>query len=579
MTKQSIGLKKPKSKMHIFAKTDHLRMTPKTLPDYFRYISITYAEHGIFYQHESGSYEKQNYKELYSEALQLAAGLQQSGYKKGDKVIIATSHNKETVTLLWACFLCGLVPTILQAPLSLTDGSQSAEKLKNVYHILHEPLLIVSKKVATDTHIPDSKFIVYNSLSKSQNFEEVEIEENDLAFIQFSSGSTGEPKGIMLKHCNLLHNIDSIIEGLQISSQDIIGNWMPLFHDMGLIGFHITPLIAGANQCLLETVEFIKNPSLWLQMISTLKVSITGSPNFGLALVLRYLKRRGPDPGWNFSSMKAMLNGAEPISVKIMNEFCKTLAPLNFDKRAMMPVYGMAEATLAVSFSPLMQESIVNTFDSNLLDKQGIAHMVATSSASHIRQIVSVGVALKNTEIRIVNHEDMPLSEGQVGHIQLKGPAMTPGYYKNIQATEDLYCGEWMRTGDLGFIIDCNLYISGRHKDIIFMNGKNYFANDLETLACTIEDFTFGKIAIGGYTEAKSASEKIIVFAAGIAESKAKETLNQLRMLFKKNLGLPVHELVTIRSVDFHKTSSGKIQRYKIMQCYMNGDYETYRHS
>jgi acyl-CoA synthetase (AMP-forming)/AMP-acid ligase II len=170
------------------------------------------------------------------------------------------------------------------------------------------------------------------------------------------------------------------------------------------------------------------------------------------------------------------------------------------------------------------------------------------------------------------------LPEGNAGNIQIKGPSITRGYFKNPEATANTFCGEWLRTGDIGFFFEGNLYISGRFKDIIFMNGKNYFANDLENLACSLDEISYGKVAFGGITDHKAGKDKIIIFAAGIPESKATETLQTLRALFRKTLGIPVDELVILRSNEFPKTSSGKIQRYKILQRYQQGDFSANRY-
>jgi acyl-CoA synthetase (AMP-forming)/AMP-acid ligase II len=268
-----------------------------------------------------------------------------------------------------------------------------------------------------------------------------------------------------------------------------------------------------------------------------------------------------------------LLNGAEPISVKIMDEFSNALKRNGFPENAMMPVYGMAEATLAISFSPLLKPSISCIFDSTQLDLNGIALLVAPGPHRHGRQLTSVGSALEEIQIRVVNDNDQLLPESKVGHVQIKGPAVTTGYFKNPEATAQLFAGKWLRTGDLGFFLNGHLYISGRYKDIIFMNGKNYFANDLENLACSLEEINYGKVAFGGITDQKAGKDKIIIFVAGIPESKAAETLHTLRSLFRKTLGIPIDEIVILRSNEFPKTSSGKIQRYKILQRYQQGDF------
>ena len=549
-----------------------------TLTACLQFTAEKYPAHGIYYLHENGFEEIQTYADLLEEAYALASGFIESGYKPGDKIIISTLANRQTITAIWGCFFAGLVPTILQTPVSMNDRSQAAEKMQNVYTQLDSPDIIVSGYFASNGEIPETKFKFFSDLPRIKRIPDFIPKDEDLAFIQYSSGSTGEPKGIMLTHSNLLSNINSIINGLELTAEDRGGNWMPLYHDMGLIGFHLTPLTTATNQYHIETIDFIKNPSLWLDLISNSRISISGSPNFGQSLILRHLQRKNQEHTWNFSSVKALLNGAEPISAKIMDDFTNALEKHGFPKNAMMPVYGMAEATLAVAFSPLMKYSVTSVFDSNRLDLDGFAIELNAGQHRHGRQITSVGTALKEIEIRIVNEHDEQLPEARVGHIQVKGPAVTQGYYKNPEATASLFSGEWLRTGDLGFFLNRQLYISGRYKDIIFMNGKNYFANDLENLACSLDEISYGKVAFGGITDHKAGKDKIIIFAAGIPESKAAETLQTLRALFRKTLGIPIDELVILRSNEFPKTSSGKVQRYKILQRYQQGDFSANRY-
>lgn len=550
-----------------------------TLPELLKRAANDFPQLGIHYVHEDGSIQLQLYPDLLKEAELLAYGFLSTGLKAGDKAIIATDSNRETITCLWACFLAGVVPTIMQPPVSLTDHSQAATKMLNVFVQLENPLLILSKPLPGASAEFINSIRLFAGLPQSKNGKLPVPAVDDLAFIQFSSGSTGEPKGIMLTHGNLSSNMNSIKSGLQLNPLDRTGNWMPLYHDMGLIGYHLTPIATLSSQYHIETIDFIKNPSLWLDMMSTSHISVTGCPNFGQALVLRHLKRKTTLPEWDFSAMKAMLNGAEPISVKIMEEFTAALKKFHFHDDAMMPVYGMAEATLAISFTPLMKPSVVTCFDSEELDRNHKAVESKGSAASKKgRYISGVGIALNDICIRIVNESDEKIPEGIAGNIQIKGPSVTKGYFKNSSATENSFCGEWLRTGDIGFFYNKNLYISGRFKDIIFMNGKNYFAHDLENLACTLDEISYGKVAFGGITDPKAGKDKILIFAAGIPDSKAVDILHELRVLFRKTLGIPVDELVILRSNEFPKTSSGKIQRYKILQRYQQGDFSQNRY-
>ena len=547
-----------------------------TLPDLL--IRATLTPHDLFigYVNEEGIIKNQTYRELLSEAKLTASGLANLGLKQSDKVIIATRFNEETVGLLWGCFLLGVVPTILQPPMTFSGYNPSVVKLLEVFEQLQRPYVFMSPGLKESGDLPPEKIRFREQLDCTGAFPEPALKADDLAFIQFSSGSTGNPKGVMLTHRNLMVNMDAIRIGLDLHYPDNVGNWMPLFHDMGLIGYHLTPLYCITFQYQVETIDFIMKPGLWLNLMSRQKITISGCTNFGLALVLRYLKRSKPTSDWDFSSMKALLNGAEPISVKILNDFVGALSLSGFRPEAMMPVYGMAEATLAISFTPLMQPSVISAFDAALLDRENTALCVDPSDPA-ARLLSGVGIALNDVKIRIVDKDDHLVEEGISGHIQLKGASITKGYYNKHEATAEAFCGDWLRTGDIGFFFEGNLFISGRHKDIIFKNGRNYFANDLETMACSIDDISYGKVCFGAITSRETGYDNVIAFIAGVPEQRATEIFSRLRALLRSNLGITVDELVLIKSNEIPKTSSGKLQRFKLMQRYTGGEFDDRR--
>ena len=543
-----------------------------TLPDLLKRVVLSPLELYTAYSDKNANISVQTYKELLGEAKLIAAGLFNLGLHQGDKIIIATRSNRETVEILWGSFLFGLVPTVLQPPATFSAYNPSLEKLEKVHKQLNRPYVFMSPEVRDSYEPLKGKIKHKDDLDLRGEFPEPHLNADDLAFIQFSSGSTGDPKGIMLSHDNLMVNMDAIHSGHNSNYPDRFVNWMPLFHDMGLIGYHITPIYCYCSHYLIETLDFIMNPGIWLTLMSQHKINITGTTTFGLELVLRYLKRGKQIYDWDLSGMKAILNGAEPISVKTMQDFIYALRPSGLRPEAMMPVYGMAEATLAISFAPLMKKSVSMAFDALLLDRENKARPADPSDPS-ARLLSEVGTALHDMEIRITDKNDRIVADGIAGHIQVKGPTVTKGYYNNPEATASAFCGEWLRTGDIGFFFEGRLYISGRYKDIIFKNGVHYFANDLETLACSIEDIKYGKVSLGGTTDSVTGEEKIIAFVAGLPEGKASETLRELNELLRRNLAISVDELVLIKSNEIPKTSSGKLQRYKLMHRYLNGDF------
>ena len=487
---------------------DLLHRAIRSLPDLLKRAVLKNPKLFIGYSDKNGNVTIQTYKELLEEAKLIAAGLFNLGLKQGDKIIIATRYNRETIEFLWGSFLSGLVPTILQPPATFSGDNPPLVKLLKVFELLNGPYVFVSSEVKDIPAPLAGKIKHKNELVVNGAFPEPGLTPDDLAFIQFSSGSTGDPKGIMLSHNNLMVNMDAIRVGTDSHYPDHWGNWMPLFHDMGLIGYHIIPVYCMLTQYQIETIDFIMNPGLWLNLMSQQKVTISGTTNFGLALVLKYLKRGKQIFDWDFTGMKALLNGAEPISVKVMQDFVEALKPFNFKPEAMMPVYGMAESTLAISFASLLDRPVAYAFNAFLLDSENKAQPVDPSDPS-ARLLSEVGVALNDIEIRITDDNDRMVKDGVSGHIQIKGPSITKGYYNNTTATAASFCGEWLRTGDIGFFFEGHLFISGRFKDIIFKNGIHYFANDLEELASTIEEIKYGKACLGGTTDRETGEEKV----------------------------------------------------------------------
>lgn len=541
----------------------------------------------IGFLQENGEASTLTYPDLLKEATLLAVGLVNEGLQPGDKIIIATATNRETLILLWAGFLCGVVPTVLQPPPTFSGYNPPVVKMMKVVEQLDQPLVFMSAIPAIED-VPGLKIRTIQQLDCGGNLPAVDLQPSDVAFIQFSSGSTGDPKGIMLTHFNILVNLDAIRIGLDFHQGETTGNWMPLFHDMGLIGYHLTPLYCSINQWHIETIDFIKNPGLWLDMLTYKKVKITGCPNFGLALTLRFIKRMKSKPAWDFSSLQALLNGAEPISVQIMNDFVEELKPYNFRPEAMMPVYGLAEASLAATFTPLMTPYVVTAFDTLSLDRDGIAIEVkadmtsdsaskgdtAIESNRNVRLIAGVGVPLNDIEIRIIDQNNNQVQEGTAGIICLKGDSITSGYYNREEESRQSFTDGWFNTGDIGFLYKGNYYVSGRHKDILFKNGRHYFANDLEELACTIEGVSYGKVCFAGTTNHATGKEEVIAFLAGSPGEKAQEIFHQMRNLLRSTLGISLDQLVMVRSNEIPKTSSGKLQRYKLIQRFIAGEFE-----
>ncbi|HYE55927.1 MAG TPA: amino acid adenylation domain-containing protein, partial [Chitinophagaceae bacterium] len=354
------------------------------------------------------------------------------------------------------------------------------------------------------------------------------------------------------------------------SPNDSTISWMPLTHDMGLIGFHLNPLFSGMHQYLIPTQVFVRNPALWLDKASEHQVSILCSPNFGYKYLLKHCDTSIAHK-WDLSHVRIIYNGAEPISAPLCRQFLDSMQQYGLKKQAMCPVYGLAEATLAVSISGLQDEVIeltVNRHKLNLLDKVSIA-----AENQDAVSFVNVGRAIDHCMLQIRSDDHQPLPEETIGHITIKGPNVTRGYYNNVAETTNVLSEDgWLRTGDLGFLKNGCLYITGRAKDIIFVNGQNFYPHDIERVGEEVEGVELNKIAVAGYFNDDSGKEEAIafVFHRGSIE-KFVPLATALKMVVSSKTGLELDKVIPVK--DIPRTTSGKLQRFKLLELYRQGRF------
>ncbi len=531
---------------------------------------------GITYINSIGNDSFVSYEELNKRAIFTLGRLQQFGINEGDELVFQLQEPNIFIETFWACILGRIIPV----PVNYALTEDLKEKLKNIIKVLYSPYLITtnenySKNVKLDQELKNlirDRLILTDDSDSNVQGEIKEITENDIAYIQFSSGSTGNPKGVILTHQNLYTNIESIHHGIYSPQEgDKFYSWMPLTHDMGLIGFHLTPLYKGWNHFIMPTELFMRNPSLWLRKIADYKITFTSSPNFGYQYLLKHFR---PEKNHNIdlSSLRIIVNGAEPISKEICQKFNNYFKSYGLKDNTIFPVYGLAEASLAVSFSKPEKNIFSVHVDRNHLNiGEKIIHTDQNNSSI---QFVSVGKQIKNTYIRLVNREDKALENGYVGRIQIKGKNVTSGYYNNQKDTLRLVTNDgWVDTGDLGFKDTYGeLYIVGREKDIIFVNGENYYSHDLERIAEQVKEVELGKVVIVGNYNSSLSRDEIIAFILyrGMLESFVSIRKSCIEVINKK-VGIHLDHVIPVKGIP--KTTSGKIQRYKLLQNYQNGHY------
>lgn len=524
-----------------------------------------------------------SYEKLYSRALHVLYGLQQQGLKVGDELIFQVVKDDDFLYSFWACILGGFIPV----PMPPAVNQEQRAKLFRIWGILKNPHLITTKEIIAALSQSDNdqlKGLISKIHSKAIFVEdlrqEIEKEVNkgaihncsneDIAFIQFSSGSTGDPKGVILTHGNLISNLLDGIKSAESSCDDSTLSWMPLTHDMGLIGFHMNPLIDGMNQYVMPTMEFLQNPLLWIEKLHKYKLTITACPNFGYNHFLKFYNEN-IDYGWDLSNVKLIFNGAEPINVELSNKFLDIMEKYKLKRNVMFPVYGLAEATLSVSFPPPTEELIpVMVNRKHLAVGQKI--QLCDETNKDCISFVDLGYGV-GCSIRICNDNDEILEGNIVGNIQIKGNSLTNGYYNNLEATEKLFTKDaWLRTGDLGFLRNGRLAVTGRAKDIIFINGQNYYPIDIEKIVEKVNGVKFGSVAACGVVNEAIHKDEILIFI--VAEEELREFYiisENIKRYINKEMGLEVEKVIPIKALP--KTTSGKVQRYKLGAMYQNNEF------
>ncbi len=398
------------------------------------------------------------------------------------------------------------------------------------------------------------------------------VRPDDTAFIQFSSGSTSEPKGVVLTHRNLLMNTRGAGEASNWNEGDTCVTWMPLTHDMGLIGMHIMMFAHRMNNHIMPTELFIRRPLLWMTFCARKQATITSSPNFGYRHYLKVLGERAPGD-LDLSSVRLLYNGAEPISVELADEFMARLAPAKLRRTAMYPVYGLAEATLVVSFPQPPGEMYTSIAVDRHSLNVGKAPAMLPKEHDDALSLMAVGQPIPYCNVRIADDADQEVPDGHVGNILISGDNVTRGYYENPDANAKGFTADgWLRTGDLGMMKDGKFYITGRAKEIIFVNGQNYYPHDIENIAIRAEGMELGKVVVAGVRPKHGSTDDLIVFV--LHRMDMKEFLpiaTQIARLVNEHTGLEVAHVVPVKRIP--KTTSGKIQRHLLEKDYVDGVY------
>jgi len=516
-----------------------------------------------------------SYAELRTQSIDMAKRL--VGFApKDSRIGLAAVSTPDFAILFFACQYAGLVPAPLPLPVTLGGRSSYERQLERMadtgdFFALFAPASMepIMSSALNDTATPVLTFDDVNALPADDNLRPFGAD--DLCYIQYSSGSTSSPKGILGTQSSVSANCHGITKyGLQVNETDRATSWLPLYHDMGLIGCMIAPMMAQLSVDFMDPTDFTRRPMTWLQLISDNKGTLSYSPTFGYELCVR--RWRG-DRELDLSSWRAAGIGGDMVRPEPLTEFSELFGPMGFEESAFTPSYGMAETTLAATFAPRGQGLLKHTIDMRRYEMTSTA-VTATdlTAAEDTRTFVACGVRLPDHEVEIRDADNKVLGEDHVGRICLKGPSLSPGYFRNSQATEAAFSKDgWLDTGDLGYWHDGQLIVTGRYKDLILYHGRNIWPQDIEWAAQAAAPHRCGRacaFSVGGAGDQKTI---MLLLECRTRDPRLlTEIETAVSAAIRLEVGVPV-QLMLVPKSTMIITSSGKLSRARVKQKYLDG--------
>lgn len=536
-----------------------------------------------------------SYTALERSSARYGGALQALGLKKGDRVALILPANEDFILCFLGAMRAGIIPVPVYPPLGL---GQLQSYLDNTRHIVAKSgarALVTTGQIkrllgTVQASAPSLEQIVAVEAIR-ESLEPLKPEKlvaDDVAFLQFTSGSTSRPKGVTLTHANLMANVKCIMtDGLRMGPPDVGVSWLPLYHDMGLIGFVLAPLVMRTPVVFLPPMLFLKRPVSWFQAMTRHKGTTSFGPNFAYALCTKRIREADLE-GIDLSLWRNAGCGAEPIRAETLEAFADKFAKVGFKREALLPSYGMAESSLAICFTELGEGLKTIAVDGETLWSEGVAKKVPESDDSAIR-VVSCGSKFPHHDIGVFSPDDTasatPFGEGRVGELRIKGPSVMRGYWEDAERTNEAFAGGWLRTGDLGFFMDGHVFICGRSKEVIIVNGRNYYPQDIEWHASQVEGVRKGNVIAFGARDPSGTERdrERVVLAVEVQDAPKDvdaETLVKMRQplaiairkAVQEAMNLVLDDVVPLAPGVLPKTSSGKLQRAKTRELYENGE-------
>jgi fatty-acyl-CoA synthase len=553
-------------------------MAARMLPEAFDGLEKI-IDRGPVFLRQGSMPEQISFAQLMRRARHLQGQLQSQGLLKGARVGLLVGDNADFIISFLAIVMAGAVPVPGPAPTTLGANTSYAGTIARMFEVARVEALLMSRIAMRRLAQLDASIgtvrhsMIFEDLSEGPLIPPylVEVRPEDPCFIQFTSGSTAAPKGVVVTHANLAANAEAIaVDTLRLDPLTDIGVcWLPLHHDMGLVGNVLTALLYQVPVVYMSTLQFVKNARSWMKVVSDYRGTITFGPNFALALAAS----RADDAyieGLDLHSLRTLGCGAEPISADVLRHFASVFERAGLKSQAIRPCYGMAEATLAISFGQAGTAPRTVRVLRSALESEGIARAPLTECNDACVELVSCGSCIPNHNVEIVGDNGIGLAENRVGEIIFSGPSVAQGYYRNSQATREVFQDIGMRTGDLGFIRDGELFIIGRSKDLVIIHGRNYSPQDIEQAVESIEGVRLGGTV--AFAVGERSTERLVV----VVETRLSSTdvlSQQVKEMIVRVFGIGRLEVAFTDPGRLPKTSSGKLQRGRARQLYEEGAF------
>ncbi|MCU1275548.1 MAG: hypothetical protein JWO48_2979, partial [Bryobacterales bacterium] len=556
---------------------------PKTFTEAILRTAREHGEKGITFVGSQGEIVHQSYAQLLTEAKRVLAGLRAAGFHPQDRVILQLSEQRDHFAAFWGCVLGGVVPLTVALSPTYKEKNGVINKLCNSWKLLNGPAILSNNALAPSIEglaelmpMDGLRVLSVESLKEHGIAEEVyESRPEDLVFLQLSSGSTGTPKCIQQTHRTIIAHIHGSQQFNGYRDDDVNLNWLPLDHVVPILTCHLKDVYLGCDEIQVRPDLIFSNPEKWLELIEKFRVTHSWAPNFGFKLVADALKN-GPRRKWDLSSIRFLMNAGEQVTTAVVRDFLNAVAPFGVRTAAMQPAFGMAEACTCMTYQ--------NGFDLQTghrqISKSTLSGALLEAGRDDETSVnfVDLGPPMRGIQIRITDSDNQVLREGFIGRFQIRGPVITPGYLYNEEANREAFVGDgWFNTGDIAFIMDGRLFVTGREKETIIVRGANFYCYEIEDVvngvegveptfsaACAIPDPASGTEALGIFFVPRHGTDATTV-----------ELIQAIRTKVARALGINPAVIVPLEKRDFPKTTSGKIQRTQLKKALEAGEFDT----